>query len=250
MKNILISGASRGIGWALLQKYLKEGCRVFALSRNTLNFSPLKEQFPNAFDYSSCNVAIQSDVEIAIQNATNFLNNIDLAILNAGISGSESFENFSSDKYKDIFNTNLFGVLHFFEYLIPLMKKNNGGTIAVTSSLADVRGFAGSAAYSSSKAALTRTLEAARAELHRHNIKVVTIRPGFVRTDMTAKNRFPMPFMIEPDQAAEIIFNALETGKARINFPLPTYLVTNLLQIMPEALFDFVMKFYKVSIDG
>ncbi len=249
MKNILISGASRGMGGALLQKYLQNGHCVFALSRNTSTFAALKEQYPNTFDYTTCNVANKPEVDIAVQNALNFLNNIDLAILNAGISGSESFENFSSDKYKDIFNTNLFGVLHFFEYLIPLMKKNNSGTIAVTSSLADVRGFAGSAAYSSSKAALTRTLEAARAELHRHNIKIVTIRPGFVRTDMTAKNRFPMPFMIDVDQAAEIIFNALEAGKSRINFPLPTYLITNLLQMMPNVLFDFVMKFYKVAID-
>lgn len=248
MKNILISGASRGIGWALLQKYLQNGNRVFAVSRNVSNFITLKEQYPTAFDYVSCDVAEKSDVENATKNAFNFLNNIDLAILNAGISGSENFENFSSEKYKYIFNTNLFGVLHFFEYLIPLMK-NNGGTIAVTSSLADVRGFAGSAAYSSSKAALTRTLEAARAELHRFNIKIVTIRPGFVRTDMTAKNRFPMPFMIDAGQAAEIIINSLDAGKSRINFPFPTYLITNLLQMMPDALFDFVMKFYKVSID-
>ena len=249
MKNILISGASRGIGWALVQKYLQNGNRVFAVSRNISNFITLKEQFPTTFDFASCDVSDKSDVENAIQNAGNFLNKIDLAILNAGISGSENFENFSSEKYKYIFNTNLFGVLHFFEYFIPSMKNNNGGTIAVTSSLADVRGFAGSAAYSSSKAALTRTLEAARAELHRFNIKIVTIRPGFVRTDMTAKNRFPMPFMIDAGQAAEIIINALDAGKARINFPLPTYLITNLLQLMPDALFDFVMKFYKVSID-
>lgn len=249
MKNILISGASRGIGWALLQKYLQNGNRVFAVSRNISNFITLKEQYSTTFDFASCDVSEKSDVENAIQNADNFLNKIDLAILNAGISGSESFENFSSEKYKYIFNTNLFGVLHFFEYLIPSMKNNKGGTIAVTSSLADVRGFAGSAAYSSSKAALTRTLEAARAELHRFNIKIVTIRPGFVRTDMTAKNRFPMPFMIDADQAAEIIINALDAGKARINFPLPTYLITNLLQMMPDALFDFLMKFYKVSID-
>ncbi|MEJ5245444.1 MAG: SDR family NAD(P)-dependent oxidoreductase [Bacteroidota bacterium] len=249
MKNILISGASRGIGWALVQKYLQNGNRVFAVSRNISNFIALKEQFPNTFDFASCDVSDKSDVDNAIQNAGNFLNKIELAILNAGISSSENFENFSSEKYKYIFNTNLFGVLHFFEYLIPSMKNNNGGTIAVTSSLADVRGFAGSAAYSSSKAALTRTLEAARAELHRFNIKIVTIRPGFVRTDMTAKNRFPMPFMIDAGQAAEIIINALDAGKARINFPLPTYLITNLLQMMPDALFDFVMKFYKVSID-
>lgn len=248
MKNILISGASRGIGWALLQKYLQNGNRIFAVSRNVSNFFTLKEQYPTAFDFVSCDVAEKSDVENATKNAFHFLNNIDLAILNAGISGSDRFDNFSSEKYKNIFNTNLFGVLHFFEYLIPLMK-NNGGTIAVTSSLADVRGFAGSAAYSSSKAALTRTLEAARAELHRFNIKIVTIRPGFIRTDMTAKNRFPMPFMIDAGQAAEIIINALDAGKSRINFPFPTYLITNLLQMMPDALFDFVMKFYKVSID-
>lgn len=249
MKRLLITGASRGIGRALVEAYLKKGWIVFAISRNLSYLENLKLTYNSNLFLYSCDVSDLSQVQTATNSALELLKNIDLAILNAGISGSESFINFNVEKFKHIYDTNLFGVLNFFETLIPAMINQGGGTIAAVSSLADVRGFPGSAAYSSSKAALTRTLEAARAELFKYNIKVITIRPGFVRTDMTAKNRFPMPFMIEPEKAAEIIINGIENGKLHINFPFPTYLLTSLIQLLPDTLFDRIMKNYKVQID-
>lgn len=249
MKNILITGASRGIGKALAAKYLNQGNKVFAVARDTSNIIDLKNKYNQQIEFISCDVSVPEQVRDAFALAENFLGRIDIALLNAGISGSESFENFTSEKFIKIFNTNLFGAIYFFEYLIPHFKSKGGGVLAAVSSLADVRGFPGSAAYSSSKAALSRTLESARAELNKFNIRVVTIRPGFVRTDMTAKNRFPMPFMIEPDKAAEIIINGIEQGKSRINFPLPTYLLTNFIHFLPDRLYDLIMKNYKVRID-
>jgi|YNPMSStandDraft_1061717.scaffolds.fasta_scaffold00038_27 short-subunit dehydrogenase len=249
MKNILITGASRGIGKALVASYLNKNNRVFAIARNTENLSVLKHQFQQQLEFTTCDVSEPNQVRNAFSLAENYLNKVDIAILNAGISGSEGFDNFLSEKFIKIYKTNLFGVVYFFEHLIPHFKNNGGGVLAAVSSLADVRGFPGSAAYSSSKVALTHTLEAARAELSKFNIRVVTIRPGFVRTDMTAKNRFPMPFMIEPEKAAEIILNGIERGNLRINFPLPTYLLTNLIKFMPDGLYDFIMRNYKVRID-
>lgn len=251
MKNILIAGASRGIGKALLEHYLKNGDRVFALSRNTSNFEELlnNQAYSGRLHFASCDVSSLSQVSESIELAYNKFDKIDIAILNAGISGSESFHNFSVENFRKIFDTNLFGVLNFFEQLVPRMNADGGGKIVGVSSLADSRGFAGSAAYSSSKSALSFALEAARAELRSSNIKVITVRPGFVRTDMTAKNRFKMPFLMDAHKAAEIIISGIESGKKRINFPFPTTFLTSLIKIIPGNLFDLMMKNYKVKID-
>ncbi len=252
MKNILITGASRGIGRSLAERYLKQGDRVFAVARNVSDIAELarEAEYSGRLAFAQCDVSSNAAAADCINEAYSKFGHIDIAILNAGISGSESFLNFSADNFRKIFDTNLFGVLNFMEYIVPKMRESGSGTIVGISSLADSRGFAGSAAYSSSKSALSCALEAARAELKSSNINVITVRPGFVRTDMTAKNRFKMPFLMDVDRATEIIINGIESDKKRINFPLPTTLLTTLVKIIPGNLFDLMMGKYRIRIDG
>ena len=111
-------------------------------------------------------------------------------------------KDFNSENFKKVFETNTFGIAHALECLIPIMKKQGYGKIAGVTSLADVRGYPGSSGYSASKAAATRLLESARIELKKFNIRVITVKPGFVKTPMTDKNEFIMPFKIQPERAA------------------------------------------------
>ena len=98
--------------------------------------------------------------------------------------------------------------------------------------------FRKSGFYNASKAAATILLESLRIELKPFNVKVITVKPGFVRTPMTDKNEFHMPFMMNVDKAAKIILEGIKKEKLVIEFPLPIVLATKLMNILPNFLFD------------
>lgn len=246
--NIFITGASQGIGKELAKLYSAKTNNVVLAARNLQALEEIADKFKNKGNVHivSCDVSDKIQCKAAYDFAVEKLGHIDMAILNAGISGSESFTDFTSEHFKQIFDINVFGVVHFLELLLPEMLIRQEGTIVGVSSLADSRGMPGSGAYCASKAALSHILEAARAELNRKNIRIVTVRPGFVRTNMTAKNDFKMPFLMDVDKAAEIIYTGIENGKKRIDFPLPTAISSNLGKIIPGAIFDMFAKYIKV----
>ncbi len=242
-KKVLIIGASQGIGKALARQMSKLCSDLFIVSRNEVALKSLCDDTQNNnanVSYALCDVSVKSNVTTAVHKACEQMQGIDIAIINAGINGSEGFDDFDSEIFKRIYDVNIHGILHSMESLIPIMKRNNGGIIAGVSSLADIRGFPGSGAYSSSKAAATVILEAAHLELARFNIKVLTIKPGFVDTNMTKKNKFPMPFLISPDKAASYIVKGLTKEKTLIAFPLPTKILSGIGKILPKCIFNFM----------
>jgi len=250
MKKIVISGASRGIGFALAHTISHSENAVFHLiARNESRLLELKAQLENngsiAYVYP-CDVSDKFAFQSALKLAATKAGNFDLVVLNAGISENKwILEKTYSETFENIFRVNVFSIAYALEILPSLMAKK--GIIAIVSSLADVRGFLSSSAYCSSKSAVTRLAEAARVELKREGIDVLTIKPGFVRTDMTAKNRFPMPFLMEPEKAAKIIWTGILNRKKMISFPLPMVLLTKIISLLPHWLFDYFSSFYKYS---
>ena len=113
------------------------------------------------------------------------------------------------------------------------MRRRRTGTIVGIASVAGYRGFPRSEAYGATKAAEINMLEALRIDLRPMGITVQTVCPGFVRTDLTAKNTFPMPFMLEPDDAARRICRGIEREKAEIVFPFPMMLGMKALRLVP-----------------
>jgi len=134
--------------------------------------------------------------------------------------------------------TNIDGVLNTIHPLIPRMRSRGRGQIAIMSSLAGFRGFPGAPAYCASKAAVRLMGESLRGELAALGIEVNVICPGFVRTPMTDRNPFPMPFLMEAERAARIIRRGLERNRGRIAFPLPVALAVRLLAALPDILAD------------
>ena len=120
------------------------------------------------------------------------------------------------------------------------MKLRGRGQVAIISSLAGFRGFAGAAAYCASKAAVRVYGEGLRAEMARFNVEVNVVCPGFVETPMTDVNPFPMPLLMSPEQAARIIRDGLAVNRARIAFPLRMYAVVRLLAAVPQPVMDFI----------
>jgi short-subunit dehydrogenase len=129
-----------------------------------------------------------------------------------------------------------------FDAVVPKMAERRAGHFAGVASLAGLRGMPTSAVYSSTKAAMQAFLEGVRVELAPKGVAVTTINPGFVVSEMTAKNKFKMPFLMNADRAARIIADGLERRKRVIQFPLPMSLLMRFARVLPNALYDRVMR--------
>ncbi len=242
-KNILLTGASSGIGYALAKKLAKEKCNLALAARRIEILEGLAEElrtFGKDIITVRCDVSKKENVKAAFSNIKNLFGKIDVAIFNSGTSYRGAV-NGDEDKYEQVIKVNLLGLIYCIEGVLKDFKKNTGGIIAGVSSLADSRGYPLSSYYSASKAAASKYLESLRVELKPYNIKVLTIKPGFVRTPMTDKNEFYMPFLMDVEKAADIIIKGIKKEKTIIQFPFPLVLGSKILSIMPNKIYDFLM---------
>ncbi len=242
-KVVLITGASSGIGYELSKQLANEECNIALLARRDKILETLIEslKYENRKHlYVKCDVGNKEEVLSALTEIRNKFGEIDIAILNAGISYHSGVENFSSEKAEKIFNVNVFGIIYFIEQLLPVFMKNKSGIIVGISSLADGKGFPKSGFYCASKAAVSLLLESVRIELKKYNIKVITVKPGFIKTPMTEKNNFPMPFLIDASKAAEIIIQGIKKEKKIIQFPFGIVMGAKLLKILPDSIFKII----------
>lgn len=244
-KTILITGASTGIGKALVSQLAKQKVNLAIAARRIELLEELKTELtpfnPNIL-LLKCDVSKKSDVISAFNQIKGKYGNIDIAILNAGAGHYMNVEKYNSGFAEEIYGANLFGIIYWVEQLLPDFLKRKNGIIAGVSSLADNRGYSGSSFYSSSKAALTNYLEGLRVELHPFGVKVITIRPGFVRTPMTSNNKFWMPFLMSPEKAASIIIGRIKKEKRVIQFPWPMVLITNIVGLIPGWFYEAIAK--------
>lgn len=242
---ILITGASSGIGEALAREYAEPG-RFLALSGRS-------EERLKAVAGSCSSFGAEADaqtVDVADRDATaKWIKGIDadhpldLVIANAGISAGTGGRGESESQARDIFAVNLAGVLNTVWPAIGPMRERGHGQIAIISSIAAFRGIPGTPAYSASKAAVKAYGEALRGWLKPDGIRVSVVCPGFVRTRMTDKNPYPMPFIMDAAKAARIIRRGLELNKARIAFPWPMYFMAWLLGTLPPGWTDNLLKY-------
>lgn len=242
-KTVLITGASTGIGKAIAQKLLKQNCNLVLIARRVELISEYINQSQNIGSQSlviKCDVSKKEEVAAAYEQIEQKFGGVDIAILNSGIGRNVTVETYNSKDAEDTFGANMFGIIYWVEQLLPDFLRMKNGVIAAVSSLADNRGFSGSGFYCASKAATTTYLEGLRVELKPHNIKVITIRPGFVRTPMTDQNNFKMPLLMEPEKAAEIIISGIEKEKRVIQFPWQIYLATRLIGALPGRVYEWL----------
>ncbi len=244
-KKILITGASSGIGLELAKQLAAKGCSLALLNRRTAITDKLASELSgdkNKIVSIKCDVSCRKEVLNAVSKAEELLGKIDIAILNSGISNRSSVENFDAESTRQIFEVNVLGIVYCVEALLPGFIKANEGTIVGVSSLADGRGFPKSGPYCASKAAVTVLVESLRTELKKHKVKIITVKPGFVKTPLTDKNEFQMPFLMKAEKAAAIILKGIEKEKRMIQFPIPTVLGARLLRVLPDFIFDSIAK--------
>jgi len=243
-KTILITGASSGIGYSLAKLLPKENCSIALLSRRENILKELAKEINiigNQARAYKCDVGNVEEVRNCFEHVKKDFGKVDIAILNAGASSRTDVRKFSSSTAKEIFEANTLGIVNCVEQLLPDFIQRKEGMIVGVSSLADSRGYPRSGFYNASKAAATLLLESLRIELKPHNIKVVIVKPGFVRTPMTDKNEFQMPFLMDVNKAVKIIIDGIKKEKSIIQFPLPIVIGSKIIKLMPDWLFDYLM---------
>ncbi len=158
---------------------------------------------------------------------------IDIAILNAGTHKPVSAEQFDSRDFAALITVNLLGTANTLEAVMPGMVARKAGHIAVVSSVAGYTGLPTAAYYGATKAALINLCEALKFDLDKHGVHMHLICPGFVRTPLTDLNEFPMPFLMEPEEAAKALIKGLQSDRFEITFPRRFTWMMKLLRVLP-----------------
>lgn len=237
---IVITGASGGIGRALAAAYARPRATLHLFGRDATRLEATAAAVTahggtaaiHAVDV--CDAAAMAAALTAIDAATP----VDLLVANAGISAGTRGGGESDAQTRAVFAVNIDGVLNTVLPLLAPMRARRKGQIAIVSSVAGFRGFAGAPAYCGSKAAVRVWGEGLRAEAAADGVAVSVVCPGFVETPMTGANGFPMPFLMQPDRAARIIRKGLARNRGRITFPWQMAVVGWFLRALPDALVD------------
>ncbi len=238
---MIITGGSKGIGRSLALLAGSYGHELVLMARNAEKLAEVCELINSnggKAEYITTDVSRSNNFKKDLQKAASILGRVDIAVLGAGMGSENWFRSLNTDIFKRVIDTNLHSVVAGLEVLIPLMMQQGSGYIAAISSLADARGFPGSSFYSSSKAALSNILESARIEMKPRGITIATVKPGFVKTDMTSGNDYSMPFLLTPEKAASIIYSKMMKGKKHIYFPRLMSLVSHWGKLLPAWFFE------------
>jgi short-subunit dehydrogenase len=243
----IITGASSGIGWALAKRLAGMQCRVGVLARRKDRLEALAteiRQGGGVAAVAAADVADRAQTLEAMACLRRELGPVDLLIANSGVGRPTPLEPQDVPQVEHMFRVNTLGVIYAIEGVLPEMLQRGRGHLAAVSSLASYKGLPGESAYCASKAAVNVYMEGLRIQLRSRGIAVTTICPGFVRTAMTDVNEFPMPWLMEPDEAARRIVRALQRRRKVFNFPWQTTILTKLTRWLPDWIIARKLKGY------
>jgi short-subunit dehydrogenase len=240
---VLVTGATSGLGREVARQLGARGWRVAVTGRRADALEEtaraVREAGGEALPLAG---SVTDDGEVrghyaAIKKAWGGL---DWAVLNAGISDSMNAREFSADSVRRTFDVNVLGAARWLEQVLPDMLAQGSGVVAGVSSLASFRGLPRSGPYSASKAALSSLLESVRVDLRGTGVDVVTVCPGFVKSEMTARNKpGTMPFLMETRDGAAAILRGIDARRRVVHFPWPlSYPVKYVLASLPDFLYD------------
>ena len=239
---MFITGASSGIGAALVRHYAAQGANIGAFSRRADALAELAASLPAA-----CIATYPGDVRDAdalLHAANDFVGRFGppaIVIANAGVSlGALTDHPEDLPTFRTVFDVNVIGMVHTFAPFLAAMKAAGRGTLVGIASVAGFRGLAGSGAYSASKAAAITYLESLRVEQRDSGVAVVTICPGYIATPMTDANPYRMPFLLDADKGARLIARAIDRRKRFYVLPWQMVAVGWMLRHLPRPIYDAV----------
>lgn len=237
-----ITGASSGIGQALAARYHAAGWRLALVARRTdlvdawarAQGWPLDTWRVYAADVSQVYSIVAAGRRCIAEQGLP-----EVVIANAGISvGMDTAEREDLDVLRDTLATNNIGLAATFHPFLAAMRARGHGTLVGIASVAAIRGLPGHGAYCASKAGVVAYCESLRGECRGSGVRVVTLLPGYIATPLTAGNRYPMPFLMQPDDFAERAFRAIAAGTSYRVIPWPMGVVAKAMRLLPNPLFD------------
>jgi len=242
MKRVFITGASSGLGAALARHYAAQGATLGLLARRGAALEDLIASLPNPGRHRAYaqDVTDHAGVRGAAADFLEHAGGVDIVIASAGVSyGTLTEEPEDLDAFATIVAFNLTATAATFAPFIKAMKaQRTPARLVGVASVAGIRGLPGAEAYSASKAAVISYCESLRLELRAHDIRVVTLVPGYIDTPMTEKNAYPMPFLMPADQFAGQAAATIERGASYRVIPWQMGVVAKLLRLLPNALYD------------
>jgi NAD(P)-dependent dehydrogenase (short-subunit alcohol dehydrogenase family) len=236
-ERVWITGASMGIGEALARRLARDGAEVVASARSADRLAALAVGGGGRIVPWPLDITDQAAVAAAVAGIEAERGPIDVAVLNAGTHQPVTAAGFTTEGLRRLMEINLLGTAACLEALMPRMIARGRGRIAVVASVAGYRGLPTSAYYGASKAALINLTESLKFDLDRAGVTLQLIDPGFVKTPLTDRNDFPMPFLISAELAADRIASGLRSSRFEIAFPRVFVWIMKLLRLLPYRLY-------------
>lgn len=219
-KKAIITGGGRGLGKATAIAFAKEGIDIAITGRNEANLKETVrelEAFGIQAIYSVFDISNYEDVKIGIKNIVKKLGAVDILVNNAGIAAFGSFNEMPVSQWSQIIQTNLMGMYYVTKEVLPYLISQNAGEIINVSSTAGLNGNANTSAYSASKFAVIGMSESLMKEVRKHNIRVCTLTPSTIATDMSIDlgiaSKDSHDRVLQPEDFAELILAGIKLPK-------------------------------------
>tara|TARA_Y100001935_G_scaffold201587_1_gene170040 strand:- start:706 stop:1467 length:762 start_codon:yes stop_codon:yes gene_type:complete len=236
-KTIWITGGSTGIGKALAIKFANKGWNVAISARRESLLKEISDKIENIYDFP-LDVTDKSKCKEVFKQIKNKFENIDICFFSTGTWDPKKEKNIDVEQIENVFKVNFFGTLNTIKAVEEYFKNKKDGTIAIVSSIAGYRGLPNSTGYGPSKSALNNLAESLYFDFKRSNIRVCLISPGFIKTPMTDKNDFKMPFLKSTEYAAEKIYHGLLNKNIfEIHFPKSLTIILKVLSFLPSRIY-------------
>ena len=237
-KTAWVTGAGKGIGCELVRCLTAEGWTVAASARTREDLESLAgECEPGRVHTFPLDVTDAKSTETTIDRIEDMLGPLHLVVLNAGTHIPMTAATFSLPGFRTLVETNLIGTVNGLAPVMERFLRRKSGHIALVSSMTGYRGLPTASAYGATKAALINLAEALRPELEAGGVRLTLINPGFVKTPLTDRNEFAMPFLMPVEDAVQEIMRGLKKNAFEIRFPWRLAVVMGIMRILPYRLF-------------
>lgn len=232
-KRYWLVGASDGLGAALAHKLSRAGAEVIVSARSEDKLAALVADLPGKASYLTMDVA---DTE-SVTSAAQAVGAVDGVVFLAGVYWPFSARDWNAAQANSMADINFTGLMRVMGQVTPPMVAADAGHIVITSSLTGFRGLPGSIGYTASKAGTMSLAECMYADLRKTGVQVQVVNPGFIKTQLTEKNDFNMPFIMTPDAAAQEMFEHMNTDRFKKSFPFGFSLLFRFSQFLPDWLY-------------
>jgi len=236
-KTIWITGGSTGIGKALAIKFANMGWNVAISARREALLKEISESNENIYGFP-LDVTNKSKCVEVFEEIKNKFQNVDICFFSTGTWNPKKEKDIDVEQIENVFKVNFFGTLNSIKAVEEYFKNKKNGIITIVSSIAGYRGLPNSTGYGPSKSALNNLAESLYFDFKRSNVRVCLVSPGFIKTPMTDKNDFKMPFLKTTEYAAEKIYDGLINKNIfEIHFPKSLTLILKMLGFLPNKIY-------------